>query len=121
MDRGTMRNRRLRFIVRLSWASRFWTPRTFTAMATTKCLLARRFAACAKRFFSPPSSELCATRRTLRCGASMAGRNTRSEEHTSELQPRLHLVCRLLLEKKHSDFGPVVHNSPQTLHEHVFR
>src|SRR2546429_5253703 len=31
----------------------------------------------------------------------------RSEEHTSELQSRLHLVCRLLLEKKknrhHSD------------------
>src|SRR2546422_1337398 len=29
----------------------------------------------------------------LRCAA-------RSEEHTSELQSRLHLVCRLLLEKK---------------------
>src|SRR2546429_6769140 len=27
-------------------------------------------------------------------------RETRSEEHTSELQSRLHLVCRLLLEKK---------------------
>src|SRR2546422_4828712 len=27
-------------------------------------------------------------------------RFTRSEEHTSELQSRLHLVCRLLLEKK---------------------
>src|SRR3989449_2812031 len=27
-------------------------------------------------------------------------RNARSEEHTSELQSRLHLVCRLLLEKK---------------------
>src|SRR5687768_18174372 len=27
-------------------------------------------------------------------------RNRRSEEHTSELQSRLHLVCRLLLEKK---------------------
>src|SRR2546422_2860969 len=26
--------------------------------------------------------------------------NRRSEEHTSELQSRLHLVCRLLLEKK---------------------
>src|SRR5687768_18058529 len=26
----------------------------------------------------------------------------RSEEHTSELQSRLHLVCRLLLEKKNS-------------------
>src|SRR5690625_6382222 len=27
-------------------------------------------------------------------------RSTRSEEHTSELQSRGHLVCRLLLEKK---------------------
>src|SRR2546422_8283913 len=27
----------------------------------------------------------------------------RSEEHTSELQSRLHLVCRLLLEKKKQD------------------
>src|SRR2546422_3575771 len=27
-------------------------------------------------------------------------RYARSEEHTSELQSRLHLVCRLLLEKK---------------------
>src|SRR5687768_17982859 len=27
-------------------------------------------------------------------------RQRRSEEHTSELQSRLHLVCRLLLEKK---------------------
>src|SRR2546422_5576362 len=31
-------------------------------------------------------------------GGTTAGR--RSEEHTSELQSRLHLVCRLLLEKK---------------------
>src|SRR5690554_7164518 len=29
-----------------------------------------------------------------------ARRNPRSEEHTSELQSRPHLVCRLLLEKK---------------------
>src|SRR2546422_8598010 len=29
-----------------------------------------------------------------------ADENVRSEEHTSELQSRLHLVCRLLLEKK---------------------
>src|SRR2546429_6439072 len=28
------------------------------------------------------------------------GEDGRSEEHTSELQSRLHLVCRLLLEKK---------------------
>src|SRR2546422_5560690 len=31
---------------------------------------------------------------------SKATRRRRSEEHTSELQSRLHLVCRLLLEKK---------------------
>src|SRR5205809_5060445 len=31
---------------------------------------------------------------------SALGEMFRSEEHTSELQSRLHLVCRLLLEKK---------------------
>src|SRR2546429_2033993 len=31
----------------------------------------------------------------------------RSEEHTSELQSRLHLVCRLLLEKKKHAFSAV--------------
>src|SRR2546429_6253792 len=43
----------------------------------------------------------------------------RSEEHTSELQSRLHLVCRLLLEKKkrthhthHSTYLLGTHNSP---------
>src|SRR2546422_11468282 len=35
-----------------------------------------------------------------RRSASISRRGTRSEEHTSELQSRLHLVCRLLLEKK---------------------
>src|SRR2546422_1507258 len=30
----------------------------------------------------------------------------RSEEHTSELQSRLHLVCRLLLEKKKNTENP---------------
>src|SRR3989449_7609758 len=30
----------------------------------------------------------------------------RSEEHTSELQSRLHLVCRLLLEKKKTTDDP---------------
>src|SRR2546429_2842449 len=31
---------------------------------------------------------------------------TRSEEHTSELQSRLHLVCRLLLEQKNTTHVP---------------
>src|SRR2546422_2649145 len=32
----------------------------------------------------------------------------RSEEHTSELQSRLHLVCRLLLEKKKNEYNVTV-------------
>src|SRR2546429_4357695 len=38
--------------------------------------------------------------RTLRESTKSRPSATRSEEHTSELQSRLHLVCRLLLEKK---------------------
>src|SRR3989442_7509642 len=34
------------------------------------------------------------------CRYCHTGVETRSEEHTSELQSRPHLVCRLLLEKK---------------------
>src|SRR2546425_2904235 len=40
-----------------------------------------------------PESEVMDARRT-------AVHNTRSEEHTSELQSLAYLVCRLLLEKK---------------------
>src|SRR5258707_8488404 len=45
-----------------------------------------------------PDARLCwpaKSRRTGRCR-----RKARSEEHTSELQSRQYLVCRLLLEKK---------------------
>src|SRR2546422_7571348 len=35
-----------------------------------------------------------------RRASGLAADAKRSEEHTSELQSRLHLVCRLLLEKK---------------------
>src|SRR2546429_5313436 len=37
----------------------------------------------------------------------------RSEEHTSELQSRLHLVCRLLLEKKKTRTSPPGTIAPQ--------
>src|SRR2546429_5213396 len=39
-------------------------------------------------------------RRTEELGPRGHVNDIRSEEHTSELQSRLHLVCRLLLEKK---------------------
>src|SRR2546422_6872277 len=38
-----------------------------------------------------------------RRGAGAIDLGVRSEEHTSELQSRLHLVCRLLLEKKKTE------------------
>src|SRR2546422_3512185 len=38
--------------------------------------------------------------------AGRTGAPARSEEHTSELQSRLHLVCRLLLEKKKKKSHP---------------
>src|SRR2546429_5063283 len=63
--------------------------------------------------FEPSSATTCSSRTTasistFRCcaGSRPDGKawtpwcsTTRSEEHTSELQSRLHLVCRLLLEK----------------------
>src|SRR2546429_7026864 len=60
-------------------------------------------------FTCKPSRKSCApaSQKRLRAKSRKSHSNTsrrsrakRSEEHTSELQSRLHLVCRLLLEKK---------------------
>src|SRR6266480_6624731 len=55
-------------------------------------------------FRSRVGRRLAAARRSGRCGAGCpadrGGRRPRSEEHTSELQSHVNLVCRLLLEKK---------------------
>src|SRR2546429_2538902 len=40
------------------------------------------------------------------CTSDPQPQGPRSEEHTSELQSRLHLVCRLLLEKKKIAYRP---------------
>src|SRR2546422_6099962 len=51
------------------------------------------------------------------------GDRDRSEEHTSELQSRLHLVCRLLLEKKkkaHRELETLTVTPTATTH-HEFR
>src|SRR2546429_4839188 len=49
--------------------------------------------------------------------SASGSRSPRSEEHTSELQSRLHLVCRLLLEKKktvHPQYAVIGHQCPQS-------
>src|SRR2546429_5752177 len=48
-------------------------------------------------------SVVTALQRAISLGVEGANGTLRSEEHTSELQSRLHLVCRLLLEKKKHD------------------
>src|SRR3712207_6864425 len=54
------------------------------------------------RAFSSPISEASVARRfsSRRSSTSIRSISSRSEEHTSELQSRQYLVCRLLLEKK---------------------
>src|SRR2546422_11119225 len=47
-----------------------------------------------------PPSGLSGGARPRPPGPRAGVTRSRSEEHTSELQSRLHLVCRLLLEKK---------------------
>src|SRR5690625_6141068 len=58
----------------------------------------------AVREFLAADPDVVDTRKWMRAGrdagAAEAERLMRSEEHTSELQSRGHLVCRLLLEKK---------------------
>src|SRR3712207_7812238 len=66
---------------------------------------------------TPPASSLKASRVAssvlLSCRCSTItpfGCPVRSEEHTSELQSRQYLVCRLLLEKKKKNHSqPTVH------------
>src|SRR5690625_7011076 len=52
----------------------------------------------------------------LDCMLRSSSGDPRSEEHTSELQSRGHLVCRLLLEKKKRD-NSIYQQSPQTAHQ----
>src|SRR2546422_2262317 len=57
----------------------------------------------ARNFVQPAKHDVFA-------GVLHAG-TLRSEEHTSELQSRLHLVCRLLLEKKKKNQNTVIRSN----------
>src|SRR3712207_7805368 len=56
-------------------------------------------------------------RRTASSSSTRSTRSRRSEEHTSELQSRQYLVCRLLLEKKTS--SGVVAQRELVVHPHL--
>src|SRR5690625_5525089 len=53
-----------------------------------------------KNVVRPSTSTFSTTPTMIWSTQYLTLKNTRSEEHTSELQSRGHLVCRLLLEKK---------------------
>src|SRR5215208_713433 len=83
------------------WASTIRLP-VSSASARTKFLRSRSIRSAVRRNTSARS-------RSVVCGhgpASNASRAAaiRSEEHTSELQSRGHLVCRLLLETKNKEY-----------------
>src|SRR2546422_3894018 len=65
-----------------------------------------------------PRSGPCTRPATRSASAARAASSalSRSEEHTSELQSRLHLVCRLLLEKKKKKTNKKQTYHNQTLH-----
>src|SRR3712207_6986896 len=58
-------------------------------------------------------------------GGSFEDAHLRSEEHTSELQSRQYLVCRLLLEKKKTNplhLMLLIHATPIALnHDHILQ
>src|SRR3989442_4019740 len=81
----------------------------YTTLFRSLSVILARSATLAKSL--PPNRDLDELNATAQRGAELAqrlgaalGRGVqlveRSEEHTSELQSRPHLVCRLLLEKK---------------------
>src|SRR3989442_7476917 len=59
----------------------------------------------------------------LRGGQQLNVARIRSEEHTSELQSRPHLVCRLLLEKKNdaNDASAILWYEQNRLTPHAYR
>src|SRR2546422_5356271 len=72
------------------------------------------FTNCSRSGASKSLTKVAASR--LRCDCTFFWMDLRSEEHTSELQSRLHLVCRLLLEKKkHAHLLPI-HDLSTLLH-----
>src|SRR2546429_3029374 len=80
--------------------ARSHTKYTLPATPPTKSKETRIFlrnAACAKL---PATNVAIVAPKTPSTTPTTMAIGIRSEEHTSELQSRLHLVCRLLLEKK---------------------
>src|SRR2546429_6228740 len=76
----------------VGWASTTWGKSEMPTPAVVRPTRSRNFLR--------DKSFIMGTSPTRENDCSAEPRKRRSEEHTSELQSRLHLVCRLLLETK---------------------
>src|SRR2546422_2258005 len=88
----------------LPWISRRWRSSSCWKRAPSPSRPAASWTSCSSSVTSETNRSVGADLERLRRHRSRTPledlRGERSEEHTSELQSRLHLVCRLLLEKK---------------------
>src|SRR5207237_9240425 len=92
-------------------ASEFYTLSLHDALPISKACIGGRAGHCGTRRWRCAALSTWTARsraRKARSSATAATRSTsisckRSEEHTSELQSHLNLVCRLLLEKQKQD------------------
>src|SRR2546429_110988 len=89
---------------------------SFACAAGNSCL-AEVFAACARTNRLRVTGRLKNKATSRRKNRRVNTDPPRSEEHTSELQSRLHLVCRLLLEKKKKD--PHTNSQTQLVTRHT--
>src|SRR3989449_6370460 len=102
-----------RMAQRTSPATSWMSSRCMISLRWVSTVLTVRWSCWAISLLEQPSATSCRISRwrgvrrsstpgspTRRRYSSTTCFETRSEEHTSELQSRLHLVCRLLLEKK---------------------
>src|SRR2546422_2110408 len=88
-----------------------------TFVRPTKKLGARTMYAISEARARSPSESIAPPptgRASVSMSSCFADDELRSEEHTSELQSRLHLVCRLLLEKKKTIQRSVPRVGPRT-------
>src|SRR5437764_8544574 len=76
----------------------YYTPSLHDALPICRCNYAMR-----RRRSAPSTRSASACLSPCRtCAAVLPRWRCRSEEHTSELQSPMYLVCRLVLEKKHT-------------------
>src|SRR3712207_7494119 len=85
---------------------------TLFRSSTVACLRTRSMYRCISRVLRGARAPLSVTPGQRRSSAVETSQGvatvSRSEEHTSELQSRQYLVCRLLLEKKKNDIFPYI-------------